>query len=344
MAAEFAEEFRWPVFNAGYQWVQSRPLKQKADRPTQPMLTAVDMEAYQGGFIATRSRWYCPLREQPALFRKFADTPATFAGIVNFANLYGNLGGGEHVTQIGGTGERVGEMFRAEPVTQWLEHLLSMRQAVNLWDLAAAGDRATLGTLLRWDGDSLIYEPRYDWKFPVSIDEHSKRWIREPPGLHHRHPELSQEPVVVLREDRSRGQIERLQGDVVGFALLTMTQIVNCWLWRGPGLRLGENLRSGRPALHYWPLNLASALWLQLAIAVSEDRRFRVCKECKEWFEIPLRGARISREYCSNACRSKAYRDRQERARQLHVQGKSLKEIARDFSTDVKTVRAWVSK
>src|SRR5262249_11220497 len=96
-------------------------------------------------------------------------------------------------------------------------------------------------------------------------------------------------------------------------------------------------------ALVHRPQSLVGALWLQFARSIVTGRRYRICNECGEWFEIPLRGARISREYCTNACRSKAYRKRQEHARQMHARGKSFKEIAQELDTDAKTVRRWVS-
>src|SRR5262249_9802207 len=71
----------------------------------------------------------------------------------------------------------------------------------------------------------------------------------------------------------------------------------------------------------------------KFAEAISMNKRYRECKECGQWFEIPLRGARISREYCSTGCRSKAYRERQQRAYELHTQGKSFKEIKPTVAT-----------
>jgi hypothetical protein len=156
--------------------------------------------------------------------------------------------------------------------------------------------------------------------------------------------ELFQEQVNLLNKNSDRSRFQRLHGDLVGAALLAIMEIVNGWLSVGPGLRLDEDMRSGRPVLRHWPENLADALWYQFATAVSENRRYQKCKECGQWFEIPLRGARISREYCSNGCRSLAYRKRQERARQLYGQGRSFKEIARELGSDTKTVKAWISK
>jgi hypothetical protein len=64
------------------------------------------------------------------------------------------------------------------------------------------------------------------------------------------------------------------------------------------------------------PANLAGALWLQFALAVDGNRDYRVCKQCREWFEIGGNqkrsvGAdhrRADARFCSDACKQKAYR------------------------------------
>jgi hypothetical protein len=221
--------------------------------------------------------------------------------------------------------------------------ILSMRQAIWLWDLAMAGDAEELGERIHWEGESLFYTPRADWMLK-HLGKESWDFFAGDHWSKIRHAELFQERVVLLRENRDRSQFQRLHGDLVGAGLLAMMRIVDEWLWGGLGLRLDEDMRTGRPVLRHWPGNLADALWFQFTTAVSESRRYRKCAECQSWFEIPLRGARISKEYCSNACRSAAYRRRQERARQLHGQGRSFKEIAQELGTDVKTVKGWVSR
>ena len=48
-------------------------------------------------------------------------------------------------------------------------------------------------------------------------------------------------------------------------------------------------------------------------------RRRRQCLQCGTWFEISPRAARTDRVFCSDACRFKAYRERQSRARRMHA-------------------------
>lgn len=98
-----------------------------------------------------------------------------------------------------------------------------------------------------------------------------------------------------------------------------------------------------RPALRYGPHTLLDALWLQFADAVDRDKVFGQCQECGKWFEIAPDAARTHRRFCSNSCRGKAYRERQDKARQLFTVGKTFEEIADELDSDVATVRRWIT-
>jgi hypothetical protein len=104
--------------------------------------------------------------------------------------------------------------------------------------------------------------------------------------------------------------------------------------------RFVRDPRTGKLALQVVPENLLGAMWLQLAEAIGGGKQFRQCDRCGAWFEV---SGRVDRKLCSDACRSAAYRARQERARQLAAEGKGLSAIARELGSDVKTVRRWVA-
>ena len=97
------------------------------------------------------------------------------------------------------------------------------------------------------------------------------------------------------------------------------------------------------------PTHLLGAIWVQLAAAIEDDKRFRRCpaRDCPLlWFEVstgPL-GVREDAEFCSARCRHTAYRDRKTSARQMRRDGVSLEDIARSLKTDVRRVRSWVAK
>jgi hypothetical protein len=275
-------------------------------------------------------RWYAPLRDEPALFRTFADTEATEAGVLQFANRFGLLGGhAAFMFDVRGPFSNEEDDFdvrnQAEPLSNWIREILAMRQAVALWDIASGGDRAGLADLFIWTSGVLTYRPRREWTVNVGHE-----W---PARL---------DPL--LREGENSDRYRRIKDDAIGAAMLAVETLTNTQLSLAILPRLVENLRTGWPVLRYVPNYLLGALWCQFTTAVNEGRRYRTCRQCGNWFELPQRGSRIGREFCSNACRFKAYRGRQERARELHAQGKTFKEIAQEFETDVKTVKGWILK
>jgi hypothetical protein len=310
------------------------------------MLVMADL-SNQGDFPKSGgTRWYEPFQDEPALFRKFADMPPSPEYILQFANEYGNLG--EFERELGPGETSLGmRIVKAEPLIGWVGMIRSMRQAVSLWDLAMDGDMEALEERMFWEENLVVYRPPSLSKLLGAHQDRWNFWIGiEPPDPH---VELFDDRYVLRNSEHDQSQSVRLFGDIVAAALFTVQRIINPWLIgdpdrRGPFLRLDMEIESKRPRLRHWPSNLATALWLQFATAVSENRRYHLCKECGRWFEVPRRGGRISREYCSNSCRTIAYRGRQEKARQLHSEGKPLKEIAQELGSDVKTVKGWISK
>jgi hypothetical protein len=81
----------------------------------------------------------------------------------------------------------------------------------------------------------------------------------------------------------------------------------------------------------------------QLAAAIDGDRDYRRCEACKKWFEVSAEN-RIDAKFCQQSCRFRAYRQRQQRARELAAQGMPPHEIAALVDSDVKTVKGWLKK
>ncbi len=80
----------WPVALGGYEVVDEAPglPAEKALRPEDRTVLRPIAE-YAGAVAGARS--YDLFRDEPALFRTFADTPKTVAGITAFASRYGQL-------------------------------------------------------------------------------------------------------------------------------------------------------------------------------------------------------------------------------------------------------------
>jgi hypothetical protein len=98
-----------------------------------------------------------------------------------------------------------------------------------------------------------------------------------------------------------------------------------------------------RLRLRFQPASLIGAIWIQFALGVEGNRDYRQCEQCRTWFEVAAE-KREGAKFCSDACRFKAYRNRQKDARRLHAAGISIGNIATKCGSDVKTVRGWITK
>jgi endogenous inhibitor of DNA gyrase (YacG/DUF329 family) len=87
-------------------------------------------------------------------------------------------------------------------------------------------------------------------------------------------------------------------------------------------------------------------MWLQLAEAIAGNKLHRPCKECGKWIEISTEedGRSARRAFCSDACKSRDYRRRIEKARQLRAEGMPVKAIALELDSTVETIKNWVAK
>ena len=129
-----------------------------------------------------------------------------------------------------------------------------------------------------------------------------------------------------------------------GPALHCMQSLINEHLHHRASPHLLWEQSRDRLGLYIVPEGLIGALWLQFARAVERDARFRQCAECTTWFEVAPGRGRTDKQFCSNACRTKAYRKRQAEAVRLHGEGRSLEDIARDLDSDPDTVRGWIER
>jgi hypothetical protein len=232
------------------------------------------------------------------LFRIFAGTPATPEGILKFANDYGRLGS-EEMQVIGvpaesaqgsvaqpGVAMPVGE---GEPFAAWVLEIMSMRQALALWDMHEVGDNATIRRHVRWvDSTRVVYA---------------------------RHPADTSEPASSSGVETIADSPEVLAlftpGDIMRPALWYLQKVVNAHLEGRVSPRLLWSRDEGRPQLFIRPHSLIGVLWLQFAQAIDGHKTYRECLHCGKWFELsPELGIRKHRVYCSNACRTRAYRDR----------------------------------
>jgi hypothetical protein len=338
--SRFADDdsLEWPVWGAGHNWITAKDPRDVSDAEPGPMLVDANPDK------PSMPTWYRPTIDQPALFRILADTPATRDGVRHFADTYGLLGGafGVRVTLECG-----GSSLYAEPLLDWLNAICDMREVLFLWDLVSAGDVAALADVITWKGNLIHFCPKDTLYFP--------EW-RGSPGdaVLPRNPPWFEGLNVLgargqnLVQSRSAPESGPRGSDYLFAAMALIRSLVNHYLFSEcPGTsaahcQLMFDRKTGYLTLSPVPQHLGGAIWLQAAEAIARRKRFRTCRECGRWYELPSRGARITREYCGVPCRLRAYRGRQDKARDLHRQGKSAKEIAAELKTDTKTIKTWL--
>lgn len=239
-------------------------------------------------------RPYAPLRDEPALFRTFADLTTTPDAIVSFADRYGLLGGSVKRELVMEEPDRMW-IGRVERVASWRDEIAAMRSVVQAWDRARRG------------------EPHG-----------SPRWQRPDKVRKVYRSGLCQNAAALIRRARAPELLPNVQ------------RAINAKLAAETGARMLWNREEVRLRLHLRPASLLGALWLQLAQAIDGNADYRRCEVCAAWIEL-----RPNRTYCSNACRFKAYRARQGRARELHSAGMAPEDIAHGLGSDVETIRKW---
>lgn len=66
----------------------------------------------------------------------------------------------------------------------------------------------------------------------------------------------------------------------------------------------------GPPSLKVAPLNLISAMWLQIAREITNETKFRKCLQCPKWFPHGAgTGHKDTKRFCSGRCRQAWHRD-----------------------------------
>jgi hypothetical protein len=333
-------QFGWTVAPAGYRWVRAvdveRPENPVLEGANPPQLALVPVE---GGPIAGAGA--SPLRPESdaALFRNFAELRPDEGSIVAFAGRHGSLSQFEifPATRTESVG---GSPMRGTLLINWKDNISAMRRLVGLWDLLREPDRERLAAHVRWQETATE-------SLSVHFDSH-------PDGGSGGGPALGLQPtraVIASRDFHPELLAEFEAGDPVAPAWAYLRQDLDNHLF-DLGRQEGAaglvavadwDPKSGRPSLRFVAPTLLTAIWVQLADAVSNDRTFGRCRECGRWFAVAPGAARGHRRTCSNACRSRSFRERQERARQLHAAQKSFEEIAKELDSDVATVRKWVT-
>lgn len=257
--------------------------------------------------------------DSPTLFRTFAGLELTEDAVLNFANQFGLLRAKKKVVTEGG------ETRRGQPWDEWEAAILGMRGTLDLWEALTRGDTDHMIELTKDRPISLAGKlvgaagmaPYRGWTPPGGLKGSS---IVEPT-----------DPLSAVCNARTRIAVEvneHLKGAVGPVAVIDPT---------------GE-LRSALA-----PKDLLAALWFQFWENIESENTHKKCPACKEWFEIRGdKNTRHNRKFCSNKCRTAAYKKRTlEKKRdglQMIAGGKKPAAIAKALDVKVATVREWVAK
>jgi hypothetical protein len=283
---------------------------------------------------------YRPLDIGIALHRELAASGPTPEGWLVFANKYGMLGRSSNSWEVlPAPGISTSPPFPVETQHDWQVVVLWLREAVRIWDMVQEDDTGGLAEVIRWEKDGVArYRPP-----PSVLEEFDKEDMDWP-----EHPNIKGYDIIGSAPGAADLRRHIPRGDLIRPATLFVHQLIHAHLWMEVGPRLVWDGKRNRTVRQDTPRSLLGAICLSFAQEVMSLRKPGKCRVCGRWFELsPVPGrsyrqTRSDRATCSTACRSKAYRERQESARQMFASRKSVKEIAKTLDCLPATVKGWV--
>ena len=262
---------------------------------------SIDYEALTVDWVSVElGRRTYPLDAEGALFRIFGYTEISPAGILGFANTWGHLGFESNLPN-----STVSTAVFVEPLSKWRDEILTMRAALDLWDVIAARDVETATSRVEFLEGGQVQ---------VNVGGPFQ-------------------PCIISGLKRS---------EVLTAAAVALCVCIDKKM--GGSISVTMAHQEHHPRLLLSPVNLLSALWLQFANAISAEKDFHACRRCGKWFEVGPGAAKSHAVFCSNACRQSDYRARHSKAVELARDGTASNEIAKELDTPLETVERWIRK
>jgi hypothetical protein len=325
-----ALEYRGVVHAGGYEWKPSKDARRgRLLGPTEPL--AEDER---------RDLVLSPLGPEAKVVLLKNDIYLEFSSlgadkdILQFANDRGMLGLDEDEGSVILADDK-GRVATGELLSAWKKQIEQMDEACELWRLiqdARAGEPTELSSRTKWKTDP-------DGSQSVQLlgrrvgDLQGGAWIAR--GLRPGTPLES-----LLAGDR-----------VIGPGMYRLAELVN--QHGRVSAKLDWAVEPSRPRqkvispfdliLNFWPSNLISAIWLQLAEAISQRKRARRCWVCSRWMLISAQGGkREERRTCSMRCRKQLSLKRAEAKKMIRGR-RSPRSIARHFAVSESRLQEWLS-
>ena len=236
------------------------------------------------------SRSYQPLIEEESLFYRFADLGANpdSQEILAFANRYGWMGKGDPAVEAdisySDTLKASRQVISAEFTEDWRQQLSSLIPFLDLWHAVATHDDAYLRSVIAWHPESSSVTYQYKSMSSILIASSS----------------MNAELFTTLTP-----------GDIIAPAKVLLTRIINQQLSEhcSPAL-LFRGFSYQESHLYFRCNNLLGVIWLQFARAVANNTVHRRCVECASPF-LPSRTERgRKKQFCTDACKSRNYRNK----------------------------------
>jgi hypothetical protein len=281
-------------------------------------------------------RTYDPLADESALFRNFAELgplnvfngPAAQRSqeisqfghaVLQFVNAYG--------APLPALSRSRGGLQPDGQAIAW--EIAQMQFAVWLWEAVKLQNWGAIASAARWDGE-------FGWRVTYGGYEFT------PTG---RWSEWAALARAYERELRPVEQSSSPGGNEHVLALRILEDLVGMHVDARPKF---YQPRRGVYALRIRTEDLLSALWLQLAMMLVEDKRYQRCLFCGKFFEVGAhhggRQRREDKQFCTDSCRVKSYKRRQVIARKMHAEGTPLRAIAKAVQSDSATVKRWLGE
>ena len=278
---------------------------------------------------------YRPLEDAPTIFLEFSDLNGTFSEIIRFANRFGSLGGDSQIQFVLEDDSGFQSRLWGETLTWWTSEAAEIRNVTDLWVLAQEGTPKDLKGLLEEGKDGEIYLSFPD--FEVSDgEEEGNAPVRYIDFDRFRALHQKKAPTAEIKAFWSDQIAQNVSGahEIVGQGLVAskdfhperrpivkrlgaraainffVADLINAGLKARASPRIGWSHIDRSHQLTFTPHSLLGTIWLQLAMAIAENRDYRVCGTCGSWFEVAPGRGRPNKTYCSNACRMRAYRKR----------------------------------
>lgn len=279
-------------------------------------------------------RTYDPFDKEPALFRIFAELDPLDAltgtgrrpnrrsdpqllefgqALCNFANKYG-------LPEVGGLPGFPGERSTGRTLA-WA--IVEMRLAIALWDAVSTKNRRAISSIAKrdrkagWCVDFMGYEFT-----PIG--------------------RVAQQFMQAVQPD---WKVPSRPDDEFALAMQILESLIGSRA--DPKIEFCQS-RPGILTLRMRAETLLSAMWLQLAMAVVENKQYRQCDQCGKPFELQRqyrgRQSREDKRFCGTNCRVISYQRRRALAKRMREEGKHLRTIAKAVESDMQTVKGWVGE